>query len=188
MPKFSDIADGDRARKNVQLDVGRDTPASIDVRVLRPDEEADVLAYALKFAKDRGVTDPRDGDALYDLGRWVRTAALACVDPESSKDDPKPFFDGGVEQILGSRRITREHLAFLYEHQEAWQDECSPYEKDVGASEMMVRTIAIAKGDTDPFVRMRPSTRFNFTRTLAARYLNSLAARSSSTPPSPEPS
>lgn len=185
MSKFSEISKGTFARRRIELDVnGTKTP--IDVRVLTPQEEADVLAQATAFARTRGVERPDEGDTLFDLGRWIYTAAIACVDVDSPENGPRPFFDGGVEQIINSKAITRTHLAYIFEHHELWQDECSPYEKKLNADELLQFAHRIAEGDIHPFVALPPATRWLLVRGLAVRLVSSLGPRSPYGFPSPE--
>ena len=183
MSRFSDIAAGPRARKEVSIDLGRAGLQRLSVRALGPDEEQAVLTGALAFAKSAGVDNAGFGDPLYDLGVQLHTIALAYVDPDSPADKPVPYF-AGVEEIRKSDLLTRDHLAFLYEAQLLHQDEVSPYDREANAGEVMSWAAEVAKGNQGPFVSMRPATRWNFTRTLAIRCIASLVAKSLSSQPS----
>lgn len=170
--KFSDVIEGTLARRTVDLRLD-DRTVSVDVRVLAPGEELAVLENAAKFAKARSADHVGDGDPIYDYGRWVHTIAVACVDPVSPKDAPAPFFDKGVAQILDSKRLTRAHIAYLFEHQRALQDAVSPYTDSLSQHELVVAMHKIAGGDFGPFFAMRPETRWLFIRGLAVQLVNS---------------
>jgi len=168
---------GALARKTVSVTfVGDASPTEVDVAVLDSAQEAEALAGALAFAKARGSTDARDGDPLYDLGLWVHTCLLACMDPESPAGAPVPFFSN-IEEMLRSKRVTPEHFAYLYEMQEEWQEEHAPYVRQLSDGEVMTRAVRIAAGELLPFLELRPGTRWNFTRTLAFQYVASLAPK-----------
>lgn len=171
MGTFSQIVQGSYARREIELELDGQK-VRLDVRVLRPDEEADVIADAIAYAKRHGHHDAKPGDTLYELGIWIHTAAKACVDHDSPKDDPKPFFDRGAEQIIQSKLITRMHLAYLYEQQETWQSECSPYERIMGDAELMARTQLVAQGDARPFVALPPYMRWLFVHGLASQLVS----------------
>lgn len=185
MGKFSEVSKGTFARRRIELDIAG-TKVPIDVRVLSPQEEADILAQATKFASDRGVERPDEGDSLFDLGRWIHTAVVACVDADSPENAPRPFFDGGVEQVTSSKAITRAHLAYIFEHHELWQDQCSPYEKKLNADELLQFAHRIAEGDIHPFVALPPVTRWLLVRGLAGRLVSLLAPKLPFGAPSPE--
>jgi hypothetical protein len=181
--KFSDVNQGTFARRKVTLDLNG-TPVELDVRVLNTNEEAAVVKGARAYAEEHGSPTPTDGDPAYQLGLWVHTAALACTDSTSPPNAPRPFFDGGVEQIRSSVVLTRLHLSYLYEHQALLQSEVSPYERVVDDESLMGRMYAIADGDPRPFVGLPPNMRWPFVRGLAARHVTLLAAKSLSGAPS----
>jgi hypothetical protein len=185
MGTFSDVAQGAFARRTISVVIGS-ADVSLDVRVLGPHEEAELLRKAREFAKARGLTDPRDGDPLYEYGRWLHTCVMACVDAKSPREEPRPFFDGGAEQILSSRVLTRAHLAYLAEHQEIWQAENAPYRNIVSDDALMERIRKIGEGDIDPFAELEPSMRWLFTRTLANLYIDLLDRKSHFGSTSPE--
>lgn len=175
--RFSEVSKGTYARRSISLEMNG-AQVALDIRVLSSDEEADALKGALEYAKEHGMTTAEAGDPLYDLGLWIHTAAVACVDSSSPADAPRPFFDGGVDQIRNSAVLTRTHLAFLYEHQEVWQNEVSPYERILDNDALMGRMYAVADGDLRPFVALPPRMRWLFVRGLAARHVTLLAAKS----------
>jgi len=176
MPKFSDVTAGTYARRTIELDInGR--REKIDLRILTPDEEASVISGATAYAKEYGAEKMQPGEGLFDLGLWIHTAAVACIDNESSIDRPEPYFNGGPEQIRRSKLITRSHLAYIYENQEAWQTECSPYERVMDDAALMARIAPIAEGDIRPFVALPPFMRWLFTRGVAKQLVTLRAER-----------
>jgi len=199
MAKFSDVAAGIRARTPAVLPLPGATvdgetgawsgpTADLDLRALNEEEYGDVLSAALAYAKGKGLSAPEDGDALYERGKMIHTLALACLDRESSKDAPRPFFDGGAEQIRKSEIMTPEVIAYLYERQQLWQDEISPLKSDLKPEQFLAAAVETAKGNMAFFVNSRPGIRWSFTRTLASLYVASLAnsSPSSSSSGSPE--
>jgi len=201
MGKYSAVVQGPRARKTIDLprpgavvdmETGewRGPTIKLDVRPLRGDEYDQVLADAKKYAEKLGATDPVEGDELFERGRLLHTLAIACVDKDSPADAPQPFFDGGVEQILTSDELTPEVLAYLYEHQQLWQDAVSPLVKSMTPAEFataVIRTASGENGDMSFFVSARPGMRWSFTlsmaKLLAASTLLASLSTSTSEPP-----
>lgn len=191
MAKFSEVAAGYRARRPIKLplpgaQVDPETGewvgpnVDLDIRVLRDDEYTDVLQHALAFARKRGLEKPEDGDPLYERGKMVHTLAIACIDRESPKEAPAPFFDGGVEQIQTSEAMTPEVIGYLFLQQQIFQDEVSPLRKDMTPAEFLAAAIQTAKGNMAFFVNSRPGVQWNFLRTMASQFIASLAASSPS--------
>lgn len=188
MARFADIVRGTRARKTIRLpiagakadpseELGWDgRTVEIDVRPLRPDEDARVLEGALAFAKARGASDAGRGEPLYELGMALHSLLHGCVETESPTNAPRPFFDS-VEQILGSEDLTRDHVAYLFQHIEAWQVECAPRLVKLTPEQFADTVARAAGGDIDPFVQLRPGAQWNFLRTLASLHLTSLERR-----------
>jgi len=199
MARFSQIVRGVRARRRVLLPLG-DAPAfqpdldaaglpvavpspgsvSVDLRPLTSGEQADVLARATADAKSRGVMDPRDGNPIYDLAEMEHTLALCCLDPDSPDDAPRPFFDGGVEQIRSSPDLGRDRIVYLFEQHQLYQDECAPSLRKINPTEF-IASLGILGGDDDRtaqdfFGSMGPGLRWICLRTLAR------LARTSPTP------
>ena len=196
MPKFSEVAAGVRARRPATLPLPGAVPdgetggwtgptVPLHLRALAEPEYDDVLEFALKFAKKRGLENPEDGDAIYERGKMLQTLAFACINADSPEEDPQPFFDEGVPQILARTDVmTPEVIAYLYEHQQIMQEVVSPLRKDMTPSEFMIAAAETAKGNLAFFVNTRPGMRWTFVRILASRYIDSLANRSPSTPSS----
>lgn len=199
MGKFSNVVQGVRARKPIKLplpgaQVDGDTgewlgpTVELDVRVLREDEHTVVLKEALAFARKNGLEEPGDGDPLYEQGKMLHTLAIACIDRESPKEDPAPFFDGGWEHIYKSEVMTPEVVAYLYQQQQIFQDEVNPLLKTMSAGEYMAAAIKTAQGDMSFFVNSRPGMQWSFLRTTVRQllHLQSLSSTFSTSSDKPE--
>lgn len=185
--KFSSLQLGARAERVIELPNRQHEgkPVEIILRALTAAEESDALRRGFEFAIQKGNEKPAAGDPLYDLGVMVHTLALGCLDPDSPIDDRTPFFDGGADQIM---KLGRETIHFLYQRQELWQDECSPYMRTMSADELMAKVQEVASSSDDgPFLRMSPATRWIFTRTTARLLLGSREDKSASGAPSSTP-
>ena len=190
MAKFSSIARGVRARKAVTFPLLGGGDATCAVVPLLAEQEVAVLAQARAFAISKGLTDPKDGQPLYELSKWVHTLVHACVDVDSPLDDPAPFFDGGAAQILHPKEgLDRDRIALLYQEWMAWQDECSPPPGTMTGEEYMRHLLShseVADGAELPFVRWRPIIQQAFVRTMASQLSVLLGLRSLSGSISPE--
>ncbi len=204
MAKFSEVAEGVRARRPAKLPLPGATvdgetgewlgpTVDLDLRALNEDEYELVLERALAFARKKGLESPEDGDALYERGKILHTLARACIDQASPKERPEPFFDGlladgtradAVTQIQKSEVMTPEVVGYLYERQQLVQDEVAPMKRDMTTSEFMAAAFQTAKGNMAFFVNSRPGTRWSFARTLASQFIASLANSSLSSPSS----
>jgi hypothetical protein len=163
--KFSTIQKGRRAERAIDLP-GYEGHVPLLLRPITGQEEADVLRLAFEFAAQKGNEKPSAGDPLYDMGMMVHTLAIACLDTESPPDARTPFFDGGAKQILDE--LSRESIVHLYERQELWQDECSPYLRRMTSEDLIAKVAEVANSSDDaPFIGMSPATRWLFTRTTA---------------------
>jgi hypothetical protein len=199
MATFGSITRGPRARKRIVLPLqGATTNAEtgawegdvveLDVCGLGPHDQTDVARSARAFAIAHGLEDPKDGDDLYDWGKTLYTLLATCLDKDSPADAPKPFFDGGFEQLHTTKLLLPEHIGYLYEQQQAWQDECAPGIKTMSQTQFLAAVVKVAGGDITFFANARPGMRWSFTHTLAALQLDSLTRKSPSTSPSDSPS
>lgn len=191
MAKFSEVAQGARARRRIKLplpgaQVDGETGEwigptdELDVRVLREDEYVEVLAKSLAFAKKHGLETPEDGDALYERGKMLHTLLIACVDWESPTDSARPYFDGGWEAIHKSEVMTPEVIGYLYLQQQMFQDEVSPLLADISTPEILAAAVKTAGGNLSFFVNSRPGAQWSFVRFLASQFIASLATKSPS--------
>lgn len=195
MAKFSEIAAGIRARRPAKLPL---PGASVDdatgewigpvqeleVRPLNEGEYGEVLAKALAYAREKGLENPEEGDAIYERGKMLHTLALACIDKDSPQEKAAPFFDGGVAQIQGSEIMTPEVVAYLYEVQQLMQDDVAPMKKDLSPADFMAAALQSAQGNMAFFVNSRLAVRWSLLRTLANLYIASLANNLPSSPSS----
>lgn len=196
MPTFGQLAKGARARKTIQLgisgaQINAETGAweggiidELDVRPLNPIERATVLEKARAFAIARGIADPKEDDELYEDAKVLHTLVLGCIDKDSPENDPKPYFEGGFEQLYGTELLLPDHIGYLYEQQQLWEDECSPRILNQTPQEYMAAVAATAAGDQSFFLGARPGMRWSFLHTTAARLVACLTPKSPSGTPS----
>jgi hypothetical protein len=126
MAKFSKVVLGTRAEKEVKIpavDGGEESYTAL-VRPLDGLEEEEVLVRARSRAIEKGLTEPRLGEPIYDMALMVETIAVGVLDIESPKDARQPFFDEGAEQVR--QAYGREAISYIYQLQQTWQDEVSP--------------------------------------------------------------
>jgi hypothetical protein len=197
MPTFGQIAKGTRARPKPRGIVFRarinpatgewesdegGTITALDVRPINPIEHTTIVEKARAFAISKGVEAPKDGDELYEDAKILHTLVIACIDKDSPEKDPRPFFEGGFDQLHGTELLLPDHIGYLYEQQQLWQDQCSPRFTHQTPGQFMAAVVKAAGGDQSFFVGARPGMRWDFTRTLAAAWLNltTLKSRTSS--------
>lgn len=182
MAKFSSIAKGHTARRLVTIPLLSGDDLVCDVVPLLVDQESRILSEARAYAKAKGIDDPKDGQPLYELGKWVHTLVHACVDPDSPVDNPAPYFDGGVAQIIDpAKGLDRDRVALLYKYWEAWQDECSPPPRSMTSAEYYAHVIGCAESEEGamlPFEPLRPAIQRNFVRTMARQVIELLQLKS----------
>lgn len=163
--KLADLLAGRRARSPVTVTFGAQD-VTLDVRVLGPDDDLRIASEALAAAKTKGAIDPGPGNDIYDRVERAWTLFLGCVDHDSPEDAPTPFF-ASVDELLGSKLVTRDHIAFLYESQYRWQDECSPRKRKLTMGEYMKVVAEMAAGDMSAFFLLAPGTQAECARSLA---------------------
>ena len=201
MAKFQDIQKGTRARKPVVFPIESgpllDTESplgaesdheapdtvTVDLRVLHGEEEAECLRRAHTSAVKAGVAEPKSGDPLYDFELMIQTLAIACIDHESSNNDPQPFFSSADEI---RKHLDRERIAYLFGQYEVWQDECSPQAAKISGDKLyeIILTAAKSEDPADPFVQLRPGTAAICFRTMAGLLLRLPELRSALGPSS----
>lgn len=160
MARFESIQKGKKARKTVDfpapLGAPDDyTPIPVDFIVLAGTEEDAVLQSARLFAEARGVREAKEGDPHYDLGLMVYTLAHATVDhavPGSFafffEGEGKPGdFDAMAGAIL--EHLDRERITYLYQQQQIWQEECSPWGKGDTEQQILAKVMSL-RGVSDP--------------------------------------
>lgn len=185
--QLSDIAAGTHARHPVEIQIG-ETLVTVDVRPLLYEERAEIARRAREYAKSKGYDAPSELDEVYLIGKSAHMVALGCVDHDSPKDAPRPFFGGGADSVLAHPLITSDHVAYLCECIEHFEDACSPRPMVMNQAEFYARLVKIAGGDQTAFLSQRPALQWSFVRSLAELHLNSLAGKSSTGSSSPDAS
>lgn len=179
-PELEAQRDRDGHPDRLEIDVG--------IRALTPGEFALVLERALTMAKARGV-DEKHCDALnpiYSFAYNVNLIAIACVCADSDPADPEPFFgkkgdhESAVQEILSSEHLTRDSIAYLAEHQEAWQDAVAPQATKISAEGLWELVGSLVQGDTRAFLELRPGMQLKLALFMAHQLLSSLMPSSQS--------
>jgi hypothetical protein len=137
MSRLRSILRGTRQIRTVKIPlknmVEADTPTSVDVGLAIIGDYTPILEGAARYAKEHSG-EAKDGNEIYDYGKAVYTVAICCVDAESDPANPRPFFGDSdnpsveerVSDVLSHPNIGRDTVMYLAEHQDLWQDECSP--------------------------------------------------------------
>jgi hypothetical protein len=170
MARFAQVAKGGLARQRVEVALIDGTTWAVDVVPLIGEHEADVLVGARAFAKARGVEEPKAGVELYELGLWVHTLLVACLDPDEPTKAVRAF--DSVEQMLDrTTGLDRDRIAFLFEAQQRHQDACSFRKRGLSMAEYIQAVVEHAVAEEDPaalpFEQWQPATRRSFVRFLA---------------------
>lgn len=183
MSRFRTLAAGTAARKTVSFSLPGCPETQVDLRPLTTAEEIDALEQALKIAKDRGVAEPREGQAIYDLALMASVLLRGVLDHESPANDPQPFFD----ELGQPLSLDRDRLVYLYEAHCSWQEHCSPRQMSLTTEQYIAFVAMLASGEgalPDPFGRWPQATLVTCMRTLARQLLNSPVPNSHSSLPS----
>jgi hypothetical protein len=172
MARFSEISRGTLARHVEELPMANGNVERVAVRPLLDCDDDEIETNALAYAKARGAVDPKAGNPLYDRGIALHTLLIACSDPDSPDDAPRPFFDS-VEQI--QRGLDRDRIAWLIAAQQVWEDKCSPRQLSMTANEFIAHVMEVAVSEDErPFLRLRPGLQWILLRTLARQHVASL--------------
>lgn len=166
MGKFRDIIQGARARKLVEV-IALDgvTPIKCAVRILMPEDDADIEEAAVEFAKSHKVANPTPGNTQYERGLMLHALLRACLDPDVTDKD-EPFFESAAQ--IG-KYLDDARALHLYFQQRAFQKEVSPNPKKGQDPETYLRLVfesvqAEARGDDPalPFVSLPYGTLVSF--------------------------
>lgn len=156
-------------------------PVMVGLRPLTPSQEADIFERARRFAEDRGLEKPAEGDELYEYGKAVHRCLLGTVDPDTDPRHPAEFFDGGLDQILGLTELGRDGVLTLAEQHAAYQDDVQGQlgKLDDAGLEAAIRELAGPRGGPFYF-SLRPGLRVSCTLFMAHLLLSLLDGKSSS--------
>ena len=200
--KASQLARGYLATKTVSLPLaapapkntdgpdpdGAQTPAPVAVGLapLTPGDEALIYERARAYAIAHGLTDPKEGEELYEYGKALHRCLLGVVDPDAPK--PEPFFDGGLSQLEGLTELGKDGVLTLAEMQQTYQDEVTGQLDSFEGDKLEIALGQLAGPHGAPFwFSLRPGLRVSCALTMARLLLASLSGKSSSTS-SAEPS
>lgn len=193
MGKFRDIIQGPRARKLVEV-VALDGQTLIKcaVRILMPEDDADVEEAAVAFAQRHKVANPKPGNTQYERGLMLNALLRACLDPDvADKDDPFFASEAEIAKYLDDARALH-----LYFQQRAFQKEVGPNPKKGQDPESYLKLVyesmaAEERGDDPslPFVSLPYGTLVSFAvesvRLLSSQH-PSVSGTGSSSPDEPK--
>jgi hypothetical protein len=189
MAKFAEIAtiaqlvQGRHARERAEV-VALDGRTKIvcDVRILMPEDDADIEEAAVAFAVAHKVKEPRPGNTQYERGLMLHTLLRGCVDYEVTNRD-EPYF-ASVEEI--GKYLDDGRALMLFWQQRAFQKRVSPNPSSGDPAEyirLLYESIAErAKGGDSalPFVGLPYGTLLNFAVESARLLSSPLLLRSES--------
>jgi hypothetical protein len=193
--KYAQAMKGRRAERTLNCPIpGSETGLTCVAVAMAGDEEAECLAFALKYAKDKGVAAEHAtmGNPLYDLAYAAKVVELTIRDPSSGEPGRRaPTFDGtclkldgqpygsGVEEILGE--LQRETIMYLFRIAEHWADEVSPMRRNMSDLEMVAGVRELAK-EGDESLRFFDgcglSMRLRYMRFMASQCVSLLEPKS----------
>ena len=154
------------------VDADPDAPdqalASVGLRMMTGGEIANAYHKAQQFSTSRGVKEWDDAHPLCMLGLMINTLAVTCLDLDSSPGTQELFFES-AEEVLASNLIGPDNIAYLYDVQRDWQESCGIQKREMSMAEVLEVVHQMASEEAqDPLALLRPGTRVNFLRTLAA--------------------
>jgi hypothetical protein len=171
MAKFATIASiaqlvqGRRAREPAEVTaIDGKTLIRCDVRILMPEDDADIEEAAVAYAEAHKVKEPKPGNTQYERGIMLHTLLRGCVDYEVAERDEAYF--ASVEEI--GKYLDDGRALVLYFQQRAFQKRVSPNPGSGDPSEylrLLYESIAErAKGGDParPFVGLPYGTLLNF--------------------------
>jgi hypothetical protein len=136
-------------------------------------EEAEVLSFAAKYAREKGATEAKAGDPLYDLAFMAKSITVGVKTPEGG-----PFFPS-VQHVLDA--LPRETVVYVFTLLEDWQDACSPSVRKVTDEELWAGVAALGVGGSEGerfFDRQSPGMRRAYALFMAHLLSTSPAHRS----------
>lgn len=203
--KASQLARGYLATKTVSLPLAAPAPKSTDgpdpdgaqavpapvavgLAPLSPGDEALIYERARAYAIAHGLTDPKEGEELYEYGKALHRCLLGTVDVDSPAGRPEPFFDGGLSQLEGIAELGKDGVLTLAEMQQTYQDEVTGQLDSLEGEKFEATLRELAGPHGAPlWFSLRPGLRVSCALTMARLLLASLSGKSNSTAPA-EPS
>lgn len=195
MARLQQIIRGKRQIRAVEIPLknfvceGEIKTVLVGLRVLSGEDYAVILSSASQWTLEHnGKSEP--GNEIYDFAKAVYTIAVAAVDPDSDPSAPRPFFGASenptVEErasdILKSELIGRDTILYLAEHQDVWQNECSP-QPGLGTKtpeEWLSMVAGVVVEGPLAFLRLSAASRLNFLLATANLLLSLPALKSTS--------
>lgn len=179
---------GTRAERRVDFYFPNGEKTPVAIRPITQLEEADAIAFALEFAKGRGVVEPEHGSVLFDIAVRAKVVATATLDVDSPAGKREPFFPS-AEFVI--EKYHSDAIIYLHQAWKIWQDECSPLVRVHNESELFEAMRGVAKDDDDHvfFSRLSPRTqaicaRFSANLALSSQLGKSFDSSTTDTPPS----
>lgn len=128
MPKFSRVIPaqmiaGRRARERASVTaLDGTTPIECDLRILMPEDDADIEEGAVDYARAHKVAAPLPGNTQYERGLVLHTLHRACIDYEVA-DREEPYFES-VEEV--EKHLDEARMLVLFYAQRSFQKRLSP--------------------------------------------------------------
>jgi hypothetical protein len=157
-------------------------PVAVGLRPLTPGEEADIFARARAYAIAHGLTDPKEGEELYEYGKALHRCLIGVVDVDSPPGRPEPFFDGGLAQLEGFDELGKEGVLTLAQMHQVYQDQLTGGLDELKDDNLEATLEELAGPHGAPFwFSRRPGLRVSLALTMARLLLASLRGKSHST-------
>lgn len=160
---------------------GYKEPRPALVRAVSAFEELEAARTAHEEARKRGMGTPEAGDERFDVPRWAAIVAKAFLDADSPIEGREPYFET-VAEVLD---LPLDSISYLFQVQQAWQEEVSPSYKARSIPELIEAVKKVAETDGEVFFsRCSPLMQLHLSRFMASRLVSSPSMTSPSTSPS----
>jgi hypothetical protein len=174
--KLAPILLGSAAEDPVDLPMPNGSKVKALLRPITDIEDAEAIAYGVKFAADKGVQDAGHGHPLFDKGMRAYTLFLATLDVDSAPEARERFF-AAPEDLS---KFHPDWVLWLYQRWIVLQTRVSPLQRMESMDDLFEGLNEAAK-DSDAFVffcGLAPSTQASFMRFSARLALSSPEAKS----------
>lgn len=174
---------GKKSTTSVDFQQPDGEPVKVLLRPITQLEEAESIAFAKKFAVDKGESEPDYGAALFDLALRAHVLLVATLDADSPEEARERFFPS-VEYILA--HYHPDALAHLHQRWSEWQEQTSPFVRIKGPAELKALIVKLAAEEGDDFAffsQLSPRTRAHCMRFTAQLALTSPALKSIASSP-----